>query len=167
MYGGKPGEPQNTMRIFYLGHPVDIGIAHPDNSRMVSHITGNFAPPIWAKLQELSGVDPKAYVRPANEPEPPAMEEPKKSKKKKSDDDEPTEKKSKDESSAEKKKSTTGDGYTIQALCAEIGMDPTDARKILRSEKVQKPGGRWEWPNAGAAADVKKLLVSKKDEVKK
>jgi hypothetical protein len=49
-------------------------------------------------------------------------------------------------------------GYTLQALCAELGIDPTDARKHLRQQKVEKPGGRWEWASAEAAAPVRTLL---------
>lgn len=49
-------------------------------------------------------------------------------------------------------------GYTLQELCAELKLDPTEARKALRAAKVEKPGGRWEWPNAEAAAKVRSVL---------
>lgn len=51
-------------------------------------------------------------------------------------------------------------GYTLQTLCAELGIDPTAARKYLRQSKAEKPGGRWEWPSAEAAASIKALLES-------
>jgi len=49
-------------------------------------------------------------------------------------------------------------GYTLQSLCLELKLDPTEARKTLRSKKVEKPGGRWEWPSAEAAAAVRAIL---------
>lgn len=49
-----------------------------------------------------------------------------------------------------------GGGYSLADLCKEAGIDPGEARQRLRKAKVQKPGGRWEWPNAEAA---KPLLV--------
>ena len=49
-------------------------------------------------------------------------------------------------------------GYTLQALCAELKLDPTEVRKALRAAKVEKPGARWEWPNAEAAAAVRAVL---------
>lgn len=49
-------------------------------------------------------------------------------------------------------------GYTLQELCAELKKDPTEARKALRAAKVEKPGGRWEWPNVEAAAAVRAIL---------
>lgn len=49
-----------------------------------------------------------------------------------------------------------GGGYSLADLCKEAGIDPGEARQRLRKAKVQKPGGRWEWPSAEAA---KPLLV--------
>src|SRR6185369_7999435 len=49
-------------------------------------------------------------------------------------------------------------GYTLQAPCLELKLDPTEARKTLRSKKVEKPGGRWEWPSSTAAAAVRAIL---------
>lgn len=49
-------------------------------------------------------------------------------------------------------------GYTLQELCAELKLDPTEARKALRAAKIEKPGSRWEWPNAEAAAAVRAVL---------
>lgn len=49
-------------------------------------------------------------------------------------------------------------GYTLQSLCEELGIDPTEARKHLRRSNAQKPGGRWEWPSAEAAASIRALL---------
>lgn len=55
-------------------------------------------------------------------------------------------------------KDSAAGGYTLAQLCAELKLDPTEARKTLRSKKVEKPGGRWEWPNAQAAEAVRKAL---------
>lgn len=49
-------------------------------------------------------------------------------------------------------------GYTLQALCAELDIEPTEARKYLRQQKAEKPGGRWEWPSAEAAASIRSML---------
>lgn len=48
--------------------------------------------------------------------------------------------------------------YSLSDLCSELKMDPSEARKILRSQKVQKPGSRWDWPNREAAASVRAAL---------
>lgn len=53
---------------------------------------------------------------------------------------------------------TPGGGYSLAQLCAELGIDPSEARKTLRGAKIEKPGGKWEWPNAEAAASVRKAL---------
>lgn len=49
-------------------------------------------------------------------------------------------------------------GYTLAALCAELKMEPGEARKILRGKKIEKPGGKWEWPTPEAALSVRKAL---------
>lgn len=45
---------------------------------------------------------------------------------------------------------------SISDICAEIGMNPRDARKILRN-KVEKPDAGWAWPES-EVANIKKLL---------
>lgn len=55
-------------------------------------------------------------------------------------------------------KSSGGGGYSLATLCEELKMDPAEARKILRNKKIEKPGGKWEWPNAAAAASVRTAL---------
>lgn len=45
-------------------------------------------------------------------------------------------------------------GYTLQQLCEELKLDPTEARKTLRGKKIEKPGARWEWATKEAAAAV-------------
>lgn len=49
------------------------------------------------------------------------------------------------------------DAIPLKKICAQLDIDPTDARKVLRSEKVSKPGGRWEWPKKEADR-ITKLL---------
>jgi len=49
-------------------------------------------------------------------------------------------------------------GYSLATLCAELKMDPSEARKILRGKKIEKPGGKWEWANAEAAAHIRTAL---------
>lgn len=55
-------------------------------------------------------------------------------------------------------KPSGGGGYSLATLCEELKMDPSEARKILRGKKIEKPGGKWEWPNAEAALSVRKAL---------
>lgn len=56
------------------------------------------------------------------------------------------------------RKEPSAGGYSLAQLCAELKLDPTEARKTLRSKKIEKPGARWEWVNAEAAAAVRKAL---------
>jgi len=49
-------------------------------------------------------------------------------------------------------------GYSLAALCAELKMEPGEARKILRSKKIEKPGGKWEWASPEAAAHIRTAL---------
>ncbi len=45
---------------------------------------------------------------------------------------------------------------TIAEICNELGMNPRDARKILRN-KVEKPDAGWAWPKSEVAS-IKKML---------
>lgn len=56
------------------------------------------------------------------------------------------------------KKASGPGGYSLADLCQELGIDPGEARKQLRSKGVEKPGARWEWVNPEAAASVRKAL---------
>lgn len=60
----------------------------------------------------------------------------------------------------EKKEKTasTGGTFSLAELCAELGIEPSVARKKLRG-KVEKPGGRWEWPTQGELDVVRGYLV--------
>lgn len=49
-------------------------------------------------------------------------------------------------------------GYSLAQLCAELKVDPTEARKALRGSKVQKPGGTWEWASKEAAAAARAVI---------
>lgn len=51
-----------------------------------------------------------------------------------------------------------GSGYSLADLCKDAGIDPGEARKKLRQAKVEKPGGRWEWPSAEAASSLLAIL---------
>mgnify|MGYP001570960256 CR=1 FL=1 len=44
----------------------------------------------------------------------------------------------------------------LKKVCALAEIDPKLARRFLR-EKVQRPGGRWAWPQKRAAAIVELL----------
>jgi len=56
------------------------------------------------------------------------------------------------------KKERISGGYSLAELCKELGIDPSEARKALRNKKVEKPSGKWEWPNREAAEAVRKAL---------
>ncbi len=59
---------------------------------------------------------------------------------------------------AKDRKEAAAGGYSLATLCQELKMDPAEARKILRSKKIEKPGGKWEWPTAEAAASIRTAL---------
>lgn len=61
---------------------------------------------------------------------------------------------------AKVQKQASSGGYSLADLCKEAGIDPGEARKKLRQAKVEKPGARWDWPNAAAAASVLAVLKS-------
>jgi hypothetical protein len=51
---------------------------------------------------------------------------------------------------------------TIQAICEELGIDPRDARRVLRGSKTfQKGESGWAWPE-GQADEVRKFLGKQK-----
>lgn len=51
-----------------------------------------------------------------------------------------------------------GAAVSLAELCAELGLEPSAARKKLRG-KVEKPGSRWEWTNPEDIERVKGYLV--------
>lgn len=53
---------------------------------------------------------------------------------------------------------SAGTVISLSDLCAELGIEPSVARKKLRG-KVEKPGGRWEWANQGDVDVVRGFLV--------
>lgn len=55
-------------------------------------------------------------------------------------------------------KEPSAGGYSLAQLCSDLKIDPSEARKTLRSKKIEKPGARWEWANAEAASGVRKAL---------
>lgn len=55
-------------------------------------------------------------------------------------------------------KQPSGGAFSLAELCAEINMDPSDARKLLRG-RVEKPGSKWEWPSKDAASGVRAILM--------
>lgn len=48
--------------------------------------------------------------------------------------------------------------YTIIDLARDTGLSPEEIRKRLRKLKVERPGGRWEWPSVEAAEPLRSLL---------
>jgi len=48
--------------------------------------------------------------------------------------------------------------FTLAGLCAELGIEPSVARKKLRG-KVDKPGSRWEWATQAELDVVRGHLV--------
>ena len=55
-------------------------------------------------------------------------------------------------------------GVPLKKICSSINLDPHEARVILRSKKIDKPGGRWEWPTA-EVEKIKAILVAGKKEL--
>lgn len=52
---------------------------------------------------------------------------------------------------------------SIGDICTELGIDPRDARKVLRAKKMEKPDAGWAWATK-EAAEVKAMI---KKELKK
>lgn len=52
-------------------------------------------------------------------------------------------------------------GYTAADLAGELGIEPAELRKHLRALGTEKPADSWTWPNAKAAADVKKAVAAR------
>lgn len=55
-------------------------------------------------------------------------------------------------------------GIPLKKICAEVDIDPKDARRCLRSKKIEKPGGRWEW-TAERAKEIKAILCKERDDI--
>lgn len=64
---------------------------------------------------------------------------------------------------SERKPRASRDGLvTIQVICEELGIDPRDARRVLRGSKTfQKGDAGWAWPE-GQADEVRKFLGKQK-----
>lgn len=55
-------------------------------------------------------------------------------------------------------------GIPLKKLCADVDIDPKDARRCLRAKKVEKPGGRWEW-TPERAEEIKVILRAERDAI--
>ena len=51
--------------------------------------------------------------------------------------------------------------FSLTELCTELGIDPGAARRTLRG-RVDRPGGKWEWPTRSAANQVIAILLEAK-----
>ena len=47
---------------------------------------------------------------------------------------------------------------TLKEICDELGITPAAARRILRKEKVGKPGGSWSWTCTQEIEKIRSLL---------
>lgn len=57
-------------------------------------------------------------------------------------------------------------GVPLKKICSEVDIDPKDARRALRSAKIDKPGGRWEWPKEDVDR-IKQVLIKERDDLLK
>lgn len=49
----------------------------------------------------------------------------------------------------------------LKDLAAEFEVDPKELRRVLREEKIPRPGAYWEWPEDSAELEgIKKMLES-------
>lgn len=55
-------------------------------------------------------------------------------------------------------------GIPLKKICAEVDIDPKDARRCLRAKKIEKPGGRWEWTKE-RAEEIKVILRKERDDI--
>lgn len=53
-------------------------------------------------------------------------------------------------------------GISLADLCLELDLEGSQARKILRTQGVEKPGDRWEWTDPDQANSVKEILKNAK-----
>jgi len=56
------------------------------------------------------------------------------------------------------------DGVPLKKICSDVDIDPKLARRALRSAKIDKPGGRWEWPK-DQVEKIKAILIKAKKEL--
>lgn len=49
-------------------------------------------------------------------------------------------------------------GYYLRDICLEVGMNPSKARKLLRSQGLKPPEGEWRWKSPKEAEEIKNLL---------
>jgi SNF2 family DNA or RNA helicase len=61
---------------------------------------------------------------------------------------------------APEKEAPAKTGYTAADLAGELGIEPAELRKHLRALGTEKPADSWTWPNAKAAAEVKKAVAA-------
>lgn len=61
----------------------------------------------------------------------------------------------------EPKEAPAKTGFTAADLAGELGIEPAELRKHLRALGTEKPADSWTWPNAKAAADVKKAVAAR------
>lgn len=53
----------------------------------------------------------------------------------------------------------TGPVTTLKELAYDYDIDGKDLRRLLRKNKIDKPGGRWEWPvDSELLLKIKKLI---------
>lgn len=53
-----------------------------------------------------------------------------------------------------------GDTYTLAHICQELKLEPAEARRRLRNQKIEKPSSSWSWPNKMAAESVIRALTA-------
>jgi len=51
-----------------------------------------------------------------------------------------------------------GTACSLADICIELSVDPTEARKLLRTSGVEKPGARWEWELPSDVNEIRELL---------
>ena len=51
-----------------------------------------------------------------------------------------------------------GTACSLADICIELSVDPTEARKLLRANKVEKPGSRWEWELPSDVEEIRTML---------
>ena len=55
-----------------------------------------------------------------------------------------------------------GTSCSLADICIELGIETGEARKILRTKQVEKPGARWEWSDHGDIQHIRELLSENK-----
>ncbi len=114
---------------------------------------------VLAECEALVGEKAKpSRPKPAKKKKKAKKGEPREEKKSKKKTTSKTKKSSKAKKSKVESKEEQVEPITLKQICEEVGITPPAARRILRKEKVEKPGGSWSWTCTQEIEKIRSLL---------